>query len=151
SPGLKAKVTFYGIYLYSESHVLIWEYPRGNGEHTIDVLNRLRALHPERPFIVVWDGASYHRSACVREAADRLGITIVRLPAYSPDFRPVEGLWRWLRESVPSTHCHDTAAELIARVAAFVEEINREPYRLADRLWVKDELDPEEEVLRFSS
>jgi transposase len=54
----------------------------------------------------------------------RLDITIVRLPAYSPDFMPVEALWRWLRESVTYNHCHDTAAELIERVAAFVTEIN---------------------------
>lgn len=151
SPGLKAKVSFYGIYLYSESRVLIWDYPRANGEHTIDVLERLRRELPERPMVVVWDGASYHRSACVLEAARRLGIQIVRLPAYSPDFMPVEALWRWLRESVTYNHCHDSAAELVERVAAFVAEINRDACALADRLWVKDELDPEEEKLRFSA
>ena len=151
APGLKAKVTFYGVYLYSESEVRIWPYPRGNGEHTIDVLERLRAEFQQRPLIVIWDGASYHRSACVLEAAARLDIRIVRLPAYSPDFMPVEALWRWLRESVTYNHCHDTAAELIERVAAFVAEINRAACALADRLWVKDELDPEEEKLRFSS
>jgi hypothetical protein len=43
SPGLSAKVSFYGIYLYSEGQTRIWPYPRANGEHTIDVLQRLRA------------------------------------------------------------------------------------------------------------
>jgi transposase len=151
SPGLHAKVSLYGVYLYSESQVRIWEYPRANGEHTIEVLQRLRDEFAERPMIVVWDGASYHRSACVLEAAARLAIEIVRLPAYSPDFMPVEALWRWLRESVTYNHCHDSAAELIARVAAFVATINRDACALADRLWVKDELDPEEEKLRFSA
>jgi len=151
SPGLHAKVTFYGVYLYSESEVRIWEYPRANGEHTIEVLQRLRNEFAERPMIVVWDGAPWHRSACVLEAAARLAIEIVRLPAYSPDFMPVEALWRWMRESVTYNHCHDTAAELLARVAAFVATINRDACALADRLWVKDELDPEEEKLRFSA
>jgi transposase len=151
SPGLKAKVSFYGIYLYSESQTRIWPYPRANGEHTIDVLERLRAEFQARPMIVIWDGASYHRAACVFEAAARLGIQLVRLPAYSPDFMPVEALWRWLRESVTYNHCHDTAAELVARVAAFVLEINQDACALADRLWVKDELDPDEEKLRFSA
>jgi transposase len=151
SPGLHAKVSFYGVYLYSESEVRIWEYPRANGEHTIEVLQRLRNEFAERPMIVVWDGAPWHRSACVLEAAARLAIEIVRLPAYSPDFMLVEALWRWLRESVTYNHCHDTAAELLARVAAFVATINRDACALADRLWVKDELDPEEEKLRFSA
>jgi transposase len=150
SPGLKAKVSFYGVYLYSEGEARIWPFPRANSEHTIEVLERLRGEFPGRPMIVVWDGASYHRSACVFEAAKRLGIKLVRLPAYSPDFMPVEALWRWLRESVTYNHCHDTAAELVERVAAFVTKINRDACALADRLWVKDELDPDEEELRFS-
>ena len=65
SPGLSAKRTFYGLYLYNEGQVRLWPYPRGNGEHTIDVLGRLRAEFPERPLIVLWDGVSYHR-ACTR-------------------------------------------------------------------------------------
>ena len=151
SPGLHAKVSFYGIYLYSESRVHIWPYPRANGEHTIDVLERLHAEFPERPMVVIWDGASYHRSGCVLAVAARLGIQLVRLPAYSPDFMPVEALWHWLRENVTYNHCHRTASALIERVASFVTEINRDACALADRLWVKAELDPEEEELRFSA
>jgi hypothetical protein len=30
-----------------------------------------------------------------------------------------------------------------------VQQINAKPCELADRLWVKDELDPQEEALRF--
>jgi transposase len=151
SPGLHAKVSFYGIYLYSESQVRIWPYERANSVHTVDVLERLRAEFPSRSMIVLWDGASYHRSATVLEAAARLDVQIIRLPTYSPDFMPVEALWHWLREHVTYNHCHDTARELIRRVAEFVATINRDAYEIADRLWVKDELDPEEENLRFST
>ena len=57
SPGLSAKVSVYGLYLYNEGRVRLWAYPRANGEHTIDVLRRLRAEVPDRNVIVVWDGA----------------------------------------------------------------------------------------------
>jgi len=53
SPGLSAKRTFYGLYRYNDGQVRLWPYPRGNGEHTIDVLGRLRAEFPERPLIVL--------------------------------------------------------------------------------------------------
>lgn len=96
APGLHAKVSFYGVYLASEAQVRIWAYPRANGEHTIDVLQRLREEFPERAIVLLWDGASYHRAACVLEAAEALKIRIVRLPAYSPDFMPVEALWKWM-------------------------------------------------------
>jgi transposase len=150
SPGLSAKVSFYGLYLYNEGQVRIWPYPRANGAHTIDVLRRLRETTPAGRLIVIWDGASYHRAGAVRAAAARLNITIVPLPGYSPDLMPVEPLWRWLREDVTYQHCHATADDLIRRVAAFEKRVNASPYLLADRLWVRDRLDPAEEKLRFS-
>ncbi|PPQ34291.1 hypothetical protein CCS01_11585 [Rhodopila globiformis] len=72
------------------------------------------------------------------------------LPSYSPDLMAVEPLWRWLREDVTYHHCHATAEDLIRRVAASEAAVNADPCAVADRLWVKDHLDPEEEKLRFS-
>jgi transposase len=150
SPGLSAKLSFYGLYLDNEGRVRLWPYPRANGMHTIDALRRLRAEWPDCLIIVMWDGASYHRATRVREAAAALGIAIVPLPGYSPDFMPVEALWRWLREDVTYHYCHPTANDLRRRVNEFQATINQDPYAVADRLVVKDHLDPEEEKLRFS-
>ena len=151
SPGLAAKLSFYGLYLYNEGQVRLWPYPRANGEHTIDVLRHLRAEHPTRELIVLWDGASYHRAGAVREAAATLRIELMPLPGYSPDLMPVEALWRWLHEDVTYHHCHASLDDLTRRVAAFQARINQEPCVIADRLWVKDRLDPDEEKLRFSN
>jgi len=151
SPGLSAKVSFHGLYLYNEGAVRLWPDPRANGEHTIDVLRRLRAEPPERALVVLWDGAPYHRARAVRDVAAALRIELMPLPSYSPDLMPVEALWRWLREDVTYHHCHATLDDLTRRVAAFQARINQEPRILADRLWVKDRLDPEEEKLRFSN
>src|SRR4051812_22823747 len=81
----------YGVYLYNEGQVRLWPYRRANGEHTIEVLQRLRAEVPERPLIVLWDGAPYHRAKAVREAATALNIRLMPLPSYSPDLMPVAG------------------------------------------------------------
>ena len=151
SPGLSAKVSFYGLYLYNEAQVRLWPYPRANGAHTIDVLRRLRDEHPDRALVVLWDGASYHRAGAVRDAAATLNIELMPLPGYSPDLMPVEALWRWLREDVTYHHCHPSRDDLTRRIAAFQARVNQQPFVLADRLWVKDQLDPEEEKLRFSN
>ena len=150
SPGLSARVSFFGLYLYNEGQVRLWPYSRANGDHTIDVLRRLRAAFPDAALIVLWDGASYHRAKAVREAARALNITLMPLPGYSPDLMPVEELWRWLREDVTYHHCHASAEDLTRRVADFEVRLNRDPFVIADRLWVKDHLDPDEEKLRFS-
>ena len=151
SPGLSAKVSFYGLYFYNEGQVRVWPYARANGEHTIDVLRRLRAELPDGKLVVVWDGAPYHRAKTVWAEAASLGITLAPLPGYSPDLMPVEALWRWLREDVTYHHCHATADDLTRRVAAFEAQVNQDPCAVADRLWVKDRLNPDEEKLRFSS
>jgi hypothetical protein len=70
------------------------------------------------------------------------------LPGHNPDLMAVEPLWRWLREDVTYQHCHASTDDLIRRVAAFEADVNANPG--ADRLWVKDHLDPEEEKLRVS-
>ena len=150
SPALADKISFYGLYLYNEAQVRIWPYARASGEHTIDVLHRLRAEIPKGKLLVIWDGAPYHRAKSVWSAAASLDIQLVPLPGYSPDLMPVEALWRWLREDVTYHHCHASIEDLARRVAAFEAAINQHPYAVADRLWVKDQLDPEEEKLRFS-
>jgi transposase len=65
----------------------------------LDVLARTH-----RPLIVIQDGARYHTSAAMQRFfaahADRL--TIEQLPAYSPDFHPIEYLWKKIKKE--ATH-----------------------------------------------
>ncbi|MCY7408057.1 MAG: IS630 family transposase [Alkalinema sp. CAN_BIN05] len=150
SPGLK-KVSFYGIYIYNLGQVRIWPYDRGNGVNTIDVLKRLRNEFPDRPMTVVWDGAPYHRSQAVFDVAAELNIDIQRLPAYSPDFMPVEHLWQWLREDVTYHTCFQSQTDLIKQVAVFQTQINQTSLAIVDRLWMKNHLVLTEEKLRVSS
>ena len=63
---------------------------------------------------------------------------------------PVAALWRWLREDVAYHHCHAATEDLARRVAGFEAALNQTPCAVADRLWVKNQLNPEEEKLRFS-
>ncbi len=72
-----------------------------------------------RKIVLIWDGASYHRSRKVRALAKRLGFTILPLPAYSPDLNPIEGLWKWMREEVTQHYCHATLDELRRSCLAF--------------------------------
>ncbi len=52
SPGLSAKVSFYGLYFYNEGQVTIWDFPCANTEHTQTVLRRLRDREPTRRLVL---------------------------------------------------------------------------------------------------
>lgn len=150
SPGLE-KVSLYGLYLYNLAQVRILPYSKADQFNTIDVLKRLRLEFPDVPIKLVWDGASYHRAKQVQTAAQVLDIDLVPLPAYSPDFMPVEHLWHWLREEVGYHACYATALELTQQVEQFEQRTNKNPIAVADRLWVQSHLDPEVEKLRVPS
>ena len=64
---------------------------------------------------------------------------------------PVEHLWQWLREDMTYHACYTSTAALKQQVEQFQQQINANPLALADRLWVKSHLDPEEEKLRVST
>ena len=72
------------------------------------------------------------------------------LPGYRPDGIPVEHVWQWLGEEVMYHMCYDSRDELITPIAHCQQVINAVPWVVADRLWVKTHLDPEEEKLRVS-
>lgn len=152
SPGLQAKQTFYGIYCYNEGKVVIEPAERGTSQETIRMLELVaeRSKGMAKP-TMIWDGAPWHRSQAVMQRADELGIEIVRLPAYSPDLMPVEELWRWTRSQVTWDKCHESLAQLRESVAAFVAHINTLSFAIADRLVVRDSLDPDFEKLLLSN
>ncbi len=65
--------------------------------------------------LVVWDGASIHRCAAVKQflahgAAKRL--KLLALPGYAPDLNPDEGVWRWLNRVALGNVCCETLDEL---------------------------------------
>ncbi|MCK9923326.1 transposase [Frankia sp. AgPm24] len=52
-----------------------------------------------RPIVLVWDNLNIHRCAEMLAfiAANALWLTVIRLPSYSPELNPVEGVWSLLK------------------------------------------------------
>jgi transposase len=56
--------------------------------------------HTRRHVVVLQDGARYHTSTAMKHffAAHAERLTIEQLPAYSPDFNPIEHLWKKVKK-----------------------------------------------------
>ena len=90
SPGRGKRINWYGAYDFTEGRTFIWEDGMCDGEHTIQFLQRLSTWLDEsdRQVVIIWDGASYHRSEIVQAALQDLGFQLLPLPSYSPDLNP---------------------------------------------------------------
>jgi transposase len=64
--------------------------------------------HTQKHGIVIQDGARYHTSHAMQQffTAHAERLTIEQLPAYSPDFNPLEPLWQKVKkEATHLKHC----------------------------------------------
>ena len=62
-------------------------------------------------------GASF---APVPQRAPGLGMRLVNLPGYSPDFNADEAIWGWVREAATGSLCLGTKALVQGRVSGFL-------------------------------
>lgn len=153
SPGLSAKLNWYGAYDFTTGQCFLWENGRCNSENTVSFLQALSEWlgKTSETVHIIMDGAPWHRAHQVYAAAATIKYELIRLPAYSPDLNPIEGLWKWMREEVTQRHCHSSLAALADACQAFISRINLDPNRLIQRLWPKFDLDPDYEKLLVSN
>ena len=84
-------------------------------------VEQLSDRHPG-PLSVIWDNAPAHRGEAVREylRTPGLGLRLVNLPGYSPDFNADEAVWGWAREEATGNLCLGSAAAVRERVGNFL-------------------------------
>ena len=78
--------------------------------------------------IVIMDRLSSHSDSAVLAVFKELGVEVKLLPAYSPDFNPIEKAWSKVKEAVRRARPR-TADELIAAVGTALRSITAEDIR----------------------
>jgi transposase len=153
SPGLSARIDWYGAYNFSAGRCFLWQGQKCDSEQTVDFLHQLAQWlgKTAQQVVIIWDNVSYHKKQLVQDTVTQLGFELLPLPTYSPDLNPIEGLWKWLRQEVTQHYCHPSIQALFLACTKFIDTINLTPEQVIQRLWPKFELDPQIENLRFSS
>ena len=72
----------------------------------------------QQHLILIQDSASYHTSAAMKQffAAHAARLTVYPLPRYSPDFNPIEYLWRNLKKHTTHLRYFPTFQDLVNKV-----------------------------------
>jgi transposase len=152
TPGLHARINWYGAYNFTDGKAMIWSYPKCDGANTADFLHKLAEWAKDLPKpTLIWDGSPVHRAKVAQDKASELGFELIPLPGYSPDLNPIEGLWKWMREEVTYAYCQPSLDALFAACKMFISQVNVDPQAMIMRLWPRFELDPDEEKLRVSA
>jgi transposase len=70
------------------------------------------------PLFIIQDGAKYHTSKAMQQfwTEHRQRISVYQLPSYSPDYNPIEYLWRKIKKSKTHNKYFAQFGELIATV-----------------------------------
>jgi transposase len=63
-----------------------------------------RQLPEDIHAVLIWDQAGFHKA---KELSVPENISIIELPAYSPELNPVENLWQYLRSHYWSNRSYD--------------------------------------------
>lgn len=151
---LKNKLNWYGAYDFSNGQCFIWHNGSCNADNTIAFLDQLSQWigSTQQEILIIWDGAPWHNRALnVQHHAAELGLSLIQLPAYSPDLNPIEGLWKWMREDLSQHHCFQYLYQLENACLDFIQRINLDPLAIISRLWPKFRLDPAYEKLLLSN
>ncbi|MCP4121136.1 MAG: IS630 family transposase [Bacteroidetes bacterium] len=78
---------------------VVSDYESINSENIVRFFCQLRESYPlTHKLHIILDGAGYHRSDLVKDAAFVLNIELHYLPPYSPNLNPIERLWKVMNE-----------------------------------------------------
>ena len=88
------------------------------------------------------DGARYHTSADTTRffALHTARLTVFQLPSYSPDYNPIEKLWKKLKQQETHLHYFPTFAALSAKVAQALIKFEQMPQQMLALCSLPEEL-----------
>jgi len=105
------------------------------GEFLVKVLTH----YPTGKIVMVLDNARIQHAKYLQDFSEenKERLELVFLPPYSPEFNLIEGLWKWLKESVINNVFFPSVQKIILKVREFIRDVNQRPDEVINRLCVR--------------
>jgi transposase len=91
----------------------------------VEFLTELRLYYGQIPIKIVLDNARYQHCDLVQQAAQKLGISLLFLPSYSPNLNIIERLWKFTREKILNGEYYDSPQKFHHAILDFFSTINQ--------------------------
>jgi transposase len=79
---------------------LAWQ----NQDEIIKAFKDFLGKYPGKKICIIWDNATFHRGIKIKQELARGGLLervhLINLPAYAPDFNPIEHVWKWIKDKI---------------------------------------------------
>ena len=98
-----------------------------NAEVIADFLHQLAAKYNDLPIMIVLDNARYQHCQFIITLAKELGITLLFLPAYSPNLNIIERLWKFLKKKASYAQYFDSFARFKDGIITTLQKANDDP------------------------
>lgn len=124
-----------GVLDYETGKILLQETETLDAEVFENFLEKILQSYPSRQIYLVLDNARIHHAKKLQPyLTQHPRLKLVFLPPYSPDLNPIEGLWRWIKDSCINNVFFDKFYQVILTVRKFVEWANQRPTQVIDCL-----------------
>ena len=102
-------------------------------------LERTLREYPTGKIMMVLDNARIHHAKLIQPFLEenKGRLELVFLPPYSPNLNLIEGLWKWLKETVINNVFFSSVQKINLAVQSFLTWINEQREIVIDRLCVK--------------
>ena len=135
--GMRKTAHVFGAISLEEKPRFLYQFaPVFNGHTFLDFL-KLIARRSRRKVFLVIDNAPFHNLGAKGKAwlaANRNRIELARLPPYSPEFNPIEGVWKQTKKRTTHNTFFRTADERDAALTTTFETFRARPSLIAGQV-----------------
>ncbi|MCQ6307540.1 IS630 family transposase, partial [Bacillus cereus] len=132
-------VKLIGTLNYETGELVCVEEERYDAEAFLRFLQHVLERYPNEKIALILDNARIHHAKLIqpflRKYCHRL--ELVFLPPYSPDLNLIAGVWKWLKSDIIHNVFYSSIYEIQRNVQTFIQELNRTPEKVIDRLCVQ--------------
>lgn len=96
-----------------------------NADTIVEFLKQLKEHYCDLPIKIVLDNARYQHCKIVEQTAKQLGITLLFLPAYSPNLNIIERLWKFTKKKILYAKYYESPAKFHFAISDFFQTVSQ--------------------------
>jgi transposase len=118
----RASQTYFGALDCVEPKVILQSAKTANSESTIKFVEHLKAQCGDAKLVLIWDGASYHRSDALRRYLEQVNggedwqVHCLRFAPYAPETNPIENIWGQAKLMLRLMHHRCQSFKIVKRI-----------------------------------